>query len=105
MLEALLLFLAKVGLGLFLLIFFVRWFFVIPYLYFRYDRPIMRLKNELDEFRGKVRRKPVSNALMDREIAHKNREVSEKLELLETRRKLFLDRIDLLLSIISIDKR
>lgn len=104
--EALLLFLAKMGLGLFLLVFLVRWLFVIPYLYFRYDRLIMKLKNELDNFRQEVRKKKgVSTAFMNREIEHKSREITEKLELLEIRRRLFLDRVNLFLSIISVNKK
>ena len=105
MFEAILLFFAKVGFAIILFIFLVRWFFVIPYLYFRYDKPIMMLKNELDEFRTRVRKEPIPLGSMEGQISYKDREASEKLELLEIRRRLFLDRVNLLLSIISVDKK
>ena len=103
--ETILLILAKIGFSLFFLLFLIRWILIIPYLWFRYDRRIMKLKKELFDFREKVRSKPVAMPIIEREIGAKTRKINEKLDILETQRKLFLDRINLFLSIISIDKR
>ncbi len=104
--EDILLIVAKFGFVIFLLLFLIRWLFVIPYLWLKYDKPILRLKRELDEFREKERKNGgVSQALLDGRIEHKTQAVNEKLDILETKRRLFLERVNLLLSIISVEKK
>ena len=103
--ETILLIIAKIGFSLFFVLFLIRWFLIIPYLLFRYDRPIIRLKKELDEFRKKERTRPAPMSLIELRINNKTREIAEKLDILETQRGLFLDKVNLLLSIVSVDKK
>ena len=104
--EEILLLTAKLGLALLLLLFFLRWFIVIPFLWFKYDKQITDLKKELDEFRKNERKNGgVTQGVLDGRINMKTREVNEKLDILETHRRLFLDRVNLFLSIISIQNK
>lgn len=104
-LDQLLLFLVKLGLIFLAVIFVVRWFLVIPYVWFKYDRPILKLKTDLDNFRKQERKRAVAQPFIDRSINHKTREVNEQLEILETKRRLLLDRVNLFLSISSINNK
>lgn len=104
--EGLLLIVAKIGFAVFLFLFLVRWLFVIPYLWSKYDKPILTLKKELYEFREKERgNSGIPRGLLDRKIEHKKGQIDEKLDILETKRRLFIERVNLLLSIISVDKK
>jgi len=102
--DSILLLLAKIGFSIFFFLFLIRWFFILPYLWLKYDRQIMKLKNELDEFKKKEKNKPVAQPVIDGRIGQKSRDINEKLDILETQRRLFLDRVNLFLSIISINK-
>lgn len=106
--ENLLLIIAKVSLGFFLLLLLIKWFFIIPYLWFKYDKSIQNLKKELDNFRAKERKEAGGRGIvqshLDNIIASKERLINEKLDLLETNRRLFIDRVNMILSIISINK-
>ena len=106
--DYLLLLAAKIGFSLLLLLFAFRWFFLLPYLWFIYDRPIRNLKRELYDFRIKERTEASGRGIiqshLDNIIKSKERLVNEKLDLLETNRKLFIDRVNMFLSVISVNK-
>ncbi|MEK7074967.1 MAG: hypothetical protein AAB968_04340 [Patescibacteria group bacterium] len=96
---------AKIGFALFLFLILLRWLLIIPYVWFKYDKPITNLKNELDKFRKEQRQRAVAQPFIDRHIVVKTQEINEELDILEIKRRLFLDRVNLLLSIISVDKK
>lgn len=106
--ENILLIAAKIGFIIILVLFLFRWLFAIPYLWLRYDKKIVKLKLELDQFRKEQRQdasgRGITTPVLDRIIERKTEDTAEKLEILETRRHLFLDRVNLLLSIISVQK-
>jgi len=104
MFDNLLTLLAKIGLSLVAIFFALRWFIVVPYIWFKYDHPILKLKKELNEFKNEQRGKPMTQLSVDGAIRQKTIIINEKLEIIETQRKLFLDRINLILSISSISK-
>ncbi|MDO8659808.1 MAG: hypothetical protein Q7K54_04395 [Candidatus Parcubacteria bacterium] len=104
MFNDLLIILAKIGLSLIVIFFVLRWFIIIPYLWFKYDKKILKLKNGLNEFRNEQRLKPITQLSIDGSIQQKTLIVNEKLEIIETQRKLFIDRVNLFLSISSINK-
>ncbi len=104
MFDNLLTIFAKIGLSLVIVFFALKWFIVIPYIWFRYDRPILKLKKELNEFKNEQRSKPITQLSIDGSIRQKTMIVNEKLEVIETQRKLFIDRVNLILSISSINK-
>jgi hypothetical protein len=104
MFDNLLTILAKIGLSLLAVFFALKWFIVVPYLWFKYDRPILKLKKGLNEFKNEQRGKPITQLSIDGNIRQKTMIVNEKLEVIETQRKLFIDRINLILSISSISK-
>lgn len=104
-LNQLLLFLVKLGLIFVAVVLVARWFLIIPYIWLRYDRPIMKLKTDLDNFRKQERKQAIAQSFIDGSINHKTREVNEQLEILETRRRLLLDRVNLFLSISSISDK
>lgn len=99
MFDNLLTILAKIGLSLVVLFFALKWFIVIPYIWFKYDREILKLKRGLDEFKKEQRSKPITQQSIDGNIGQKTMFVNEKLDILETQRKLFIDRVNLILSI------
>lgn len=103
MFDNLLTILAKIGLFLIVVIFAFRWF-VVLYILFKYDRPILKLKRELNEFKNEQRSKPITQLSIDGSIRQKAMIVNEKLEVIETQRKLCIDRVNLILSISSISK-
>ena len=103
MFDNLLTIFAKIGLSLVVVIFTLRWF-VVPYIFFKYDRPILKLKKGLNEFKNEQRGKPITQLSIDGNIRQKTMVVVEKLEVMETQRKLFIDRVNLILSINSIGK-
>jgi len=104
MFDYLLITLAKIGLSLVAVFFILRWFIVIPYIWLKYDRHIMMLKNDLNNFKKDQRSKPITQQSIDGNIRQKELIVNEKLDILETQRKLFIDRVNLFLSISSINK-
>lgn len=95
---------AKIGLALVAILLASRWFIVVPYIWFKYDRPIIKLKEGLDKFRSEQRAKPITQLSIDGSIQQKTMFVNEKLEIIETQRKLFIDRVNFILSISSINK-
>ena len=104
--EGVLLIIAEIGFVIFLFLLLIRWLFVLPYLWFKYDKPILNLKRDLDIFREKESKNPnISQGLLEKRIEYKKREVDNQLDILETKRRLFLERVNLLLSIISVDKK
>lgn len=104
MFDSLFILFAKIALALLAILLALRWFIVVPYIWLKYDRPILKLKKELDEFRGEQRAKPITQFSIDGSIQQKTMFVNEKLEIIETQRKLFIDRVNLILSISSINK-
>lgn len=104
MFEGLLLIIAKIGFIIFVLLFTFRWLFVIPYIWFKYDSQIIKLKKELDEYKKNKRKEPIIQQSIEGAIKQKEIRINEKLDLLETQRKLFIDRVNLFLSISSINK-
>lgn len=104
MFDSLLTILAKIGLSLLAIFFALKWFIVVPYIWFKYDHPILKLKKELNEFKNEQRAKPITQISIDGSIRQKTIIVNEKLEVIETQRKLFIDRVNLILSISSINK-
>lgn len=104
-LDQILLFLIRLGLIFIAVVFVVRWFLIIPYIWFKYDRPILKLKTDLYNFRKQERKRTVAQPFIDVSINSKTKEVNEQLEILETKRRLLLDRVNLFLSISSISNR
>ena len=104
MFDSLLIILAKIGLSLVVAFFALRWFIIIPYIWFKYDRPILKLKRGLIDFKNEQRSKPITQLSIDGSIRQKTMIINEKLEVIETQRKLFIDRVNLILSISSINK-
>lgn len=104
MFDNLLIILAKIGLSLVVVFLVLRWFIIIPYIWYRYDSPILKLKKELNEFKDEQRSKPITQLSIDGAIQQRTMIVNEKLEVLETKRRLFIDRVNLILSISSINK-
>lgn len=102
--DNLLTMLAKIGLSLVVIFLVLRWFIIIPYVWYRYDRSILKIKKELNEFKDEQRSKPITQLFIDGAINQRTMIVNEKLEVIETQRKLFIDRINLILSISSINK-
>ena len=86
----------------------VRSLILVPYPWWRYDKKISALKAELFEFRNKERREAggrgIVTAHVGMVIASKERVIGEELDVLETKRRLFLDRVNLFLTILSIKK-
>lgn len=103
--EGILLIVAKVGFAIFALLFLIKRLLVLPYLWFKYDKPIIDLKKELDTFRKKEQERGTLQPFVDGSIRVKTNEVNEKLDILETERRLFLDRVNIFLFIVSIDKK
>ncbi|MDX9856125.1 MAG: hypothetical protein RBS86_04920 [Candidatus Moranbacteria bacterium] len=95
----------KLGFFIIFLLFVVRWFLVIPYLWFMYDRHIIKIRKDLDIFRKKERQEPLAQSVIDGRIKIKERDLSEKLDILEAKRRLFLDRINLFISLSSINRK
>lgn len=104
MFDYLLITFAKIGLSLVVVFFALRWFIVVPYIWFKYDHQILKLKKGLNEFKKEQRNKPITQDSIDGNIHQKTMIVNEKLEIIETKRKLFIDRVNLILSISSISK-
>ncbi|MFH1822900.1 MAG: hypothetical protein ABH830_04335 [Patescibacteria group bacterium] len=104
MFNYLLITLAKIGLSLVVVFFVLRWFIIIPFIWIKYDRSIMILKNNLNKFKVDQRNKPITQKSIDGNIRQKETIVNEKLDILKTQRKLFIDRVNLFLSITSINK-
>lgn len=106
--DGILILTAKIGFSLFLFLLAIRWLVLIPYLWFKYDKRILGLKKELDDFRKREKADAVGRGIvastLDMRINSKSKEVNEKLDILETKRRLFLERVNLILSIISVNK-
>lgn len=104
MFDILLVILVKIGLFLVVILFLLRWFIFIPYIWFKYDRQILKIKDELNKFKDEQRSKPATIERIEGSIRQKTITVNEKLDIVETQRKLFIDRVNLFLSISSISK-
>jgi len=104
-LDGIILFLIKLGLIVITFIYIVRLFIIIPYIWWTYDREIIKLKAELDNFRKKEKTRHAPQPIIDARVNHKARNIDEQLEILETKRRLLLDRVNLFLSISSIHGR
>lgn len=103
-LNLLLLFLVRLGLIFVAVVFVARWFLVFL-IWFKYDYPILKLKTDFDNFRKQQRKRVVAQPFIDGSINHRAKEVNEQLEILETKRRLLLDRVNLFLSISSISNK
>jgi len=97
--------LLKIVAALIGLILVMRWLVFIPYIWFMYDRKILRLKNELDQFRQETRNVPMTLSRLEGQINQKKMSTDEQLEIIETKRRLFLDRVNLFLSISAINRK
>ncbi|MBA3046963.1 hypothetical protein KKC83_05330 [Patescibacteria group bacterium] len=104
MFDYLLITFAKIGLSLVAVFFVLRWSIVVPYIWLKYDRQILKLKKGLNEFKNKQRGMPMTQERLEGTIRQETITIHEKLEIIETKRKLFIDRVNLILSISSINK-
>ena len=107
MLDSLFLLTAKIGLSIFALIVSLRFIFV-PYLWFRYDRPVEKLLDGLDGSKkglmdGAAGR-GITTAGLAPQIAALERPILQEVERLKLKRQHFLDRINLFLSLSSLGK-
>lgn len=107
MFDSLLLIAAQVGLSLFALIVLLRFIFI-PYLWFRYDKPIQDLLESLESSKKKLMQdaagRGVTTGGLAPHIAAIERPIVEKVEMLKLKRQYFLDRINLFLTISSLGK-
>ena len=105
--DTILLLAAKIGFALLAGVVLARWILA-PYLWFKYDRPIQILHKEFDDFRREVLEgasgRGIVASVIDGQIASKERQIMEKVENLELKRRHFLDRANLFLTVSSLGK-
>ncbi len=98
---------AKFGLVLLALMILVRWMLT-PYLWWKYDRPIQLLNKELVDFKKKeiedARGRGIVQSVLDARFASKEKQIAEQVKTLETKRRHFLDRANLFLTVSSLGK-
>ena len=105
--DTLLLLIAKIGFSLVALMILLRFAFV-PYLWFKYDRPIQKVINDADAAKKKLHQDAAGRGITTGGIAPHitaiERPAQEKLEILKLKRQHFLDRINLFVSMASVGK-
>ena len=81
-------------------------FVLIPYLYFQYDAPIQKLESEFENLKQKINEDAVGRGVtaggLEPHIAGPESIMRVKVTSLELRRRHFLDRANLFLSISSL---
>ena len=105
--DAFLLLIAKIGFALVGLIIVLRFAFI-PYLWWKYDRPIQKINTDVDAAKKKLQQDAVGRGItasgMAPHIAVIEQPVQEKLKDLELKRRHFLDRVNLFISMASLGK-
>lgn len=97
----------KIGFALLAITVILRWI-AIPYLWFKYDRPIQKISDDFENFKKMkiedAEGRGITTAILDRQIGSEKEKVMERLNILELKRRHFLDRINLFLTVSSLGK-
>ena len=102
--DELLLLAAKIGLTIFAIVFIARWGIVI-YLQRKYDGKISAFYGEIEGIRNEERGRAAVQPVIDGAIAARTGKVREKIERLEVDRRLFLDKVNLFLSLMGLQQK